>query len=96
MIVRLMGEGQWQVDDALAGQLEELDNETERAVRAGDEHALRAALKALHDAVRTAGKKLDHTHLAASNLVVPPIDLTIDEARRLLDNDESIPDLPQR
>ena len=94
MIVRVMGEGQWRVDDALAARLEELDEETERAVRAGDEQALHVALQALVDAVQTSGEKLDHDHLAPSDAVIPPPDLTLDEARRLLESDESIPDLP--
>jgi chromosome condensin MukBEF complex kleisin-like MukF subunit len=94
MIVRLMGEGQWRVDDDLAARLEELDADTERAVEAGDEEALQAALRALHDAVRDAGEKLDHAHLSPSDAVVPPLDLTLDEARRLLASDDSIPDLP--
>ena len=37
MIVRLMGEGQWQVDDSLQARLDELDDETERAVEAGED-----------------------------------------------------------
>jgi PspA-Associated protein len=94
VIVRVMGEGQWRVDDALARRLEELDAETERAVRAGDEHALHAALHALADAVRTSGEKLDGEQLAASDAVIPPVDLSLDEARLLLDSDELFPDLP--
>jgi hypothetical protein len=94
MIVRLMGEGQWQVEDALAARLDELDGETERAVEAGDEDALRAALEALHDAVRSGGEELGHDHLAPSDLVVPPVDLSLEEARQLLAGDDAIPDLP--
>ncbi len=94
MIVRLMGEGQWRIDDALAPRLDELDAETERAVEAGDEAALHAALRALHDAVRASGEQLDHTHLPPSDAVVPPIDLTLEEAQRLLESDDAIPELP--
>ncbi|GEM_PF-2798214 len=60
MIVRLMGEGQWRLDDSLEQRLDELDAETERAVEAGDEQALHAALRALHETVRGSGEKLDH------------------------------------
>ena len=94
MIVRVMGEGQWRVDDALAPRLEELDAETERAVLAGDERALHAALHALADAVHSAGEKLDHDHLGASDLIIPPLDLTLDEARLLLESDDYFPDIP--
>ncbi len=94
MIVRLMGEGQWRIDDRAAGRLNELDAEAEQAVAAGDERALQAALQALHDAVREAGEQLDHTHLGPSDAIVPPADLSLDEARELLHGEGLIPDLP--
>ncbi len=94
MIVRLMGEGQWRVDDTLRARLEELDAETERAAEVGDEEALHAALRALHAAVRDGGEKLDHAHLAASDAVIPPEDLSLDDARALLAGQDIFPDLP--
>jgi len=93
MIVRLMGEGQYEVDDSLKARLDELDADTERAVEAGDEQALLAALRALHDEVRNAGAKLDHAHLGASDAVVPPEDLSLDDARKLLAGEDVFPDL---
>jgi PspAA-like protein len=94
MIVRLMGEGQWRVDDTLKARLDELDAETERAAETGDEKALHAALQALHHAVRDSGEKLDHAHLAPSDAVIPPEDLSIEEARALLAGEDIFPDLP--
>jgi PspAA-like protein len=93
MIVRVMGEGQWRVDDALAGRLAELDAETERAVERDDEQALHAALAALVDVVR-GGERLDDAHLGSSDAIVPPPDLTLEEARRIIHHDGLIPDLP--
>jgi len=93
VIVRLMGEGQWRLDDSLEQRLDELDAETERAVEAGDEQALHAALRALHETVRGSGEKLDHAHLGASDLVVPPEDLELEQARRLLAGEDIFPDL---
>ncbi len=94
MIVRLMGEGQWRVDDGLRSTLEELDEATGAAVAAGDEAALRSSLEALANAVRSAGERLDDASLTVSDLVVPPVDLTLDEARELLHGEGLIPDLP--
>jgi hypothetical protein len=94
VIVRLMGEGQWRVDDGLAVRLHELDEATLEALDAGDQAALHAALVALADAVRDAGEQVDDEHLAASDLVVPPVDLTLEEARELMHGDGLIPDLP--
>jgi hypothetical protein len=93
VIVRVMGEGQWRLDDSLAGRLEELDVETGEAVERGDEEGLRTALHALADVVRT-GEKLPDDHLGSSDLIVPPLDLSLDEARKILHEGDLIPDLP--
>lgn len=90
-----MGEGQWQVDDSLVERLHELDMATERALQAGDEPALHAALEALASAVRSGGEPLDDAHLGASDLVIPPTDLTLAEATELMHGTGLLPDLPQ-
>ncbi len=93
MIVRLMGEGQWRIDDSLGARLDELDVETEKAVEEGDEKKLHAALQALHDAVRDSGEKLGDHHLGPSDAIVPPVELSLDEARRLLAGEDVFPNL---
>ena len=47
MIVRLMGEGQWRVDDSVSTRLNQLDEEVAKAVEAGDEAALWRGLQEL-------------------------------------------------
>jgi hypothetical protein len=98
MIVRILGEGQWRVDDGVAERLNELDDEVGRAVEAADERALGDALRRLADEVRNAGTRLDDADLSASDAVVPPDDLSLDEARELLEGrgEGLIPDLPTR
>ncbi len=93
MIVRLMGEGQWRVDDSVADKLHELDTATEQALDANDQDALRGALVALFDAVKATGEKLDDEELVASDLVVPPDDLTLEEAHELMHGEGLIPDI---
>jgi hypothetical protein len=95
MIVRVMGEGQWRVDDALAAKLNELDDEAGRAVAAEDQEALSSALRALAAAVRDGGSRLDDSDLSPSDAVVPPEDLTLAEAHELLEGEGLIPDLPE-
>ena len=56
MIVRLMGEGQWRVDDAVAARLNDLDEQVERAVADGDEAALWRGLQELAEVVRSSGE----------------------------------------
>jgi hypothetical protein len=95
VIVRVMGQGQWRVDDALARRLNELDDEVGRAVEAEDQAALSASLRALAEAVKNGGTKLDAADLSPSDAVVPPEDLTLDEAHELLEGEGLIPDLPE-
>lgn len=94
MIVRLLGEGQYRVDDALLGRLNELDAEVEKAVADGDERALWTGLQALADAVRENGVKLADDDLCPSDAVIPPEDLSLEEAQELLQNEGFIPDVP--
>jgi hypothetical protein len=89
-----MGEGQWQVDDRIRARIDELDIDSENAVKVGDEQAVQAVLRAIHELVRSSGERLDHAHLGASDLVVPPADLSLDEARELLHGEGLIPELP--
>jgi hypothetical protein len=94
VIVRLLGEGQFRVDDSLIGRLNELDAEVEKAVAAGDERALWSGLQALADAVREHGVKLADDDLSPSDAVIPPEDLSLEEAQELLQNVGFIPDVP--
>jgi hypothetical protein len=94
VIVRLLGGGQFRVDDSLIGRLNELDAEVEKAVAAGDERALWTGLQALADAVRENGVKLADDDLSPSDAVIPPEDLSLEEARELLQDEGFIPDVP--
>jgi chromosome condensin MukBEF complex kleisin-like MukF subunit len=93
VIVRLMGEGQWRIDDSLAASLHELDGATERAVEAEDQPALQTALRELADAVKAGGERLDDSVLEPSDLIVPPTDLTLAEAHELMHGHGLIPDI---
>ena len=94
MIVRLMGEGQYRVDDGLLSELNELDDAAVRALEAGDEDGFRRAVEGLASRVRGAGERLPDDELAGSDLIVPPSDLSLDEARELFSGEGLIPDLP--
>jgi PspA-Associated protein len=93
VIVRLLGEGQFRVDDGLITRLNELDDEIARSVEAGDEQALWTGLQELADTVRQNGSRLSDDELTPSDAVIPPEDLTLDEARELLSDDGFIPDV---
>jgi len=91
VIVRVLGEGQFDVPDDRLDELNELDEEILRAVEAGDLEAFSRALEALLAEVRRAGSPMAHDHLGPSDLVLPGPDATLDEVRGLLDEDGLIP-----
>ena len=91
MIIRILGEGQYDVsDDAMEG-LNDLDSALESAVESGDEGAFATALGALLDGVRTAGAAHPLDSLDESDLILPRADATIVEVRELLQDDGLIP-----
>ncbi len=84
MIVRILGEGQFDVSDEAIGRLNQLDAAVETAVETGDEEAFGDTLAALLDGVRTVGVPHELESLDESDLILPPADATIDEVRELL------------
>jgi hypothetical protein len=96
MIVRLMGEGQYRVDEELLNQLNELDVQAQAAMDAEDEPALDDKLDQMWQLVRDRGEQLSDDELSASDLIIPPSDLTLEETRKLFSDEGLIPDLPAR
>jgi hypothetical protein len=93
VIVRIMGDGQYRLDDSLAPHLAELDAATEDAFAAGDQEALHASLAALAAAVELNGERLPDDALDESDSIVPPVDLTLEEAHKLMHGEGLVPDL---
>jgi hypothetical protein len=94
VIVRLMGEGQYRVDDALLELLNALDDEATAALEASDETELDKRLEEMFALVRSNGEPLPDDDLSASDVIVPPADLTLEETRQLVSHEGLIPDLP--
>jgi hypothetical protein len=91
VIVRIMGEGQIEVDDSRLQDLNALDDALAAAVEEGDDARFRAALTALLDAVREAGTPLADDTLVDSDLVLPYEDAHIDDVRSMLSGEGLIP-----
>jgi len=94
VIVRLMGEGQYRVDDSLLDQLNELDDKATAAAEAGDEPTLDQALDEMFQLVKSEGEPLADDEIATSDVLIPPSDLTLEETKQLLTHEGFIPDLP--
>jgi PspAA-like protein len=94
VIVRVMGEGQFEIDDEVAKGLNELDEQAEQALQTEDQEQLAELLERMAEAVRTNGTRLPDEDLSPSEGIVPPADLTLEEAKELFEGEGLIPDLP--
>jgi hypothetical protein len=94
VIVRVLGEGQFEVDDEVTKGLNDLDEQAERALEAGDQEQFAELLGRMAEAVRTNGARLPDEDLSPSEAIIPPEDLSLDEARELFEGEGLIPDLP--
>jgi hypothetical protein len=94
MIVRLMNEGQYRIDDELRGRLNEIDERAGQALEDDNEEELDMLLQRMWDLVQTDGERVPDDELVPSDLLIPPPDLTLEETRALFSDDGLIPDLP--
>ena len=81
MIVRILGEGQYRLEDAELDILNALDDDVEAAAVAGDEEWLKRALERLLAEVRSQGVVLDDDLLIDSDLILPDADTPVEQVR---------------
>jgi hypothetical protein len=91
MIVRISGEGQFDLPEDHVDELNRLDDDLTKAVDADDEAQFKTALEALLASVRTAGAELPADWIGPSDLVLPSPDSTIHEVREVLGDEGLIP-----
>jgi hypothetical protein len=94
VIIRIMGEGQFEVDDTHLEELNRLDDTLGEAIEGGDDDTFRAALKSLLDEVRRAGTAVADDALVDSDLVLPYDEAHIDQVRELLTDEGLVPSEP--
>ena len=92
MIVRISGEGQYRIDEARHAELNTLDDAVVTAVDAGDEDAYLASFAELLIFVRDNGEQLGGEELEGSDIILPPADLSFDEAGEEFTGDGLIPE----
>jgi hypothetical protein len=86
-----MGRGQWRLDDALIDQLNEIDTALDDDINRGDASDFREHLAAMHQLVIDRGSPIPAEEIVPSDAFVPPVDVSIDELRKLWDPDGLIP-----
>jgi hypothetical protein len=92
MIVRIAGEGQFRLPDEDAGRLNELDNRAVSAVEQGDETGFRELWSQMLEIVASDGNELAEDELVESDVILPPRDVSFNEAKAEFSGDGLIPD----
>ncbi|HMK62618.1 MAG TPA: hypothetical protein VK386_03275 [Acidimicrobiales bacterium] len=84
MIVRILGEGLYELPDPDLPVVEEIDDVLMDAVDRGDEAAFTGALADLIGEVRHSGTRLAHDDVRSSGMVVPHEGSSLAEVKALL------------
>ncbi|HWD24769.1 MAG TPA: hypothetical protein VG368_04845 [Acidimicrobiales bacterium] len=87
MIVRILEEGQFELDQAKAEELDRLDHPLEDALQAGDGEAFTLALERVESWVRTNGTPLDPATIVPSDVVLPAPGSELSEIQALLESE---------
>lgn len=92
MIVRVSGEGQFELPDSDSQRLNELDNRAVNAVEQGDETGFHELWSQMLELVSTNGSPLAVDELVESAVILPPRDISFEEAKGEFSGDGLIPD----
>ena len=88
MIVRILGENQYQVDDAHLPAITKWDNDLEKAASQEDTAQFSALLDQLVNFIRDQGQAVPYDELVSSQLLIPPPDMEMAEARKYFEEND--------
>jgi hypothetical protein len=91
VIVRIATEGQYELLGGDEESFQELDNEAVAACDARDEQRFRESFDRLLELVRTNGQLVSEDRQAPSDVILPPPDTSMEEARAEFTGEGLIP-----
>jgi hypothetical protein len=92
VIVRISGEGQFRLPDEDASHLNELDNDAVAAAEAQDEGKFNELWQQMLGLVQSHGEAIPGDELVESDVILPPRDVTFEEACAEFTGEGLIPD----
>lgn len=92
MIIRIATEDQYEIAGDDYTQLNDLDDAVVAAVEANDSAEYEKRFAALIEYIRSNGTRLEDAELRESDVIVPPPDTDLEEARRDFTGEGLIPD----
>ncbi len=91
MIVRIATEGQYELTESGGEAFNKLDNHAVDACEVDDEDKFHAAFQELLAFVRSNGQAVPEDSLEASDLIIPPPDVSFEEAKAEFTGEGLIP-----
>lgn len=91
MIVRIATEGQYELTASDGEVLNELDNQAVAACESGDEEQFKQAFNELIEFVRRNGTPVADDVLEGSDVIMPPPDVSFEEAKAEFSGEGLIP-----
>jgi hypothetical protein len=91
MIIRIMNENQYIVPSLYYDDINRLDNEIVKLIAKGDREGFKEKYEELIALVRKNGVPMDVKTLKESDLIIPPADLTFEEAQKIFTGEGLIP-----
>ncbi len=83
MIIRILGEGQFQLDDNLVDKVNKIDNKIVNHVSQGNRLEYARDLANLISTIKELAEPLDPVEILPSDIIIPPSDLSFEEARKV-------------
>jgi hypothetical protein len=92
VIVRIANEGQYRLPDTDAARLNELDNEAVKAAEAKEEARFNELWEQMLALVENDGEEVPDDELVSSDVILPPRDISFEEACAEFTGEGLIPD----
>ena len=83
MIIRILGDGQFRLDDNLVDRIDKIDNKIVNHVSMGNKVEYARDLANLISTIRELAEPIDPVEILPSDIIIPPSDLSFEEARKV-------------
>ena len=83
MIIRILGEGQFRLDDNLLDRVNKIDNKIVNHVSQGNKIEFARDLANLISTVKELAQPLDPAEILPSDIIIPQFDMSFEEARQV-------------
>jgi hypothetical protein len=95
-IVRVMGQGQYRVNEETVKKINDIDNAIVQILQnadKSDDQEFKAKITRLVQIITSEGQKLDDKEIVESDIIVPDSVISVNEAKKVFQGEGIIPDL---